>query len=214
MNTYEITFQRENGTTGSDRFTAATEAQARRDFNEVYRHGNGHITKVELIGSDSPATKEQERKALEKIKKIVEELGESSYIGMAFEGCFEIAEENIENDFGCSMKQRAETAEKNAEHFQQAANHLSEEADKLREENEKLKAKVLSLEEAGAIKSILHGAKLEAASMADSAAQRIVELADSPDSPEFRQAVQDNRQSKKRLMECEGLIQRILNTMK
>lgn len=214
MNTYEITFQRENGTTGSDRFTAATEAQARRDFNEVYRHGNGHITKVELIGSDSPATKEQERKALEKIKKIVEELGESSYIGMAFEGCFEIAEENIENDFGCSMKQRAETAEKNAEHFQQAANHFSEEADKLREENEKLEAKVLTLEEAGAIKSILHGAKLEAASMADSAAQRIVELADSPDSPEFRQAVQDNRQSKKRLMECEELIQRILDTMK
>lgn len=213
MNTYEITFQRENGTTGSDRFTAATEAQARRDFNEVYRHGNGHITKVELISSDSPATKEQERKALGKIKKIVEELGESSYIGIAFEGCFEIAEENIENDFGCSMKQRAETAEKNAEHFQQAANHFSEEADKLREENEKLKTKILTLEEAGAIKSILHGAKLEAASMADSAAQRIVELADGPDSPEFRQAVQDNRQSQKRLMECERLIQRILNTM-
>lgn len=28
------------------------------------------------------ATKEQERKALEKIKKIVEELGEDSYIGI------------------------------------------------------------------------------------------------------------------------------------
>ena len=46
MNTYEITFQRENGTTGTDRFTAATEAQARRDFKEVYRHGNGTITNV------------------------------------------------------------------------------------------------------------------------------------------------------------------------
>ena len=32
------------------------------------------------------ATKDQERKALEKIRKIVEELGEDSYIGMAFEG--------------------------------------------------------------------------------------------------------------------------------
>lgn len=59
------------------------------------------------------ATKEQERKALEKIRKIVEDLGGAdSYIGMAFEGCFEIAEENIENDFACSMKQRAESAEK------------------------------------------------------------------------------------------------------
>ena len=44
------------------------------------------------------ATKEQELKALEKIKKIVADLGEDSYIGMAFEGCFEIAKDNIEND--------------------------------------------------------------------------------------------------------------------
>ena len=56
-------------------------------------------------------TKEQERKALEQIKKIVEGLGENSYIGTAFEGCFEIAEDNINNDFACSMKQRKEAAE-------------------------------------------------------------------------------------------------------
>lgn len=58
------------------------------------------------------ATKEQEREALKKIMKIVEGLGEDSYIGTAFEGCFEIAKENIENDFACSMKQRLETSEK------------------------------------------------------------------------------------------------------
>lgn len=56
-------------------------------------------------------TKEMERKALEQIRKIVEELGEGSYIATAFEGCFEIAEENIENDFACSMQQRKEAAE-------------------------------------------------------------------------------------------------------
>ena len=53
-------------------------------------------------------TKEQELKALEQIKKIVSNLGADSYIATAFEGCFEIAEDNIENDFACSMKQRAE----------------------------------------------------------------------------------------------------------
>ena len=58
------------------------------------------------------ATKEQERKALEQIKKIVEGLGENSHIGTAFEGCFEIAEDNIKNDFACSMKQEKEMAEK------------------------------------------------------------------------------------------------------
>lgn len=214
MNTYKITFQRENGTIGSDCFTAATEAQARRDFKEVYRHGNGTITNVELVSEDAPATKEQERKALDKIRKIVEEIGGAdSYIGMAFEGCFEIAEENIENDFACSMKQRVEKAKKYAENFKRAAENFSAEADRLREENEKLKGKVLTTAEAGAIKAILHHAKLEAATVADRSAEKIVELADSPESAEFRQAVQDNRASKKRLTECDTLIQRLLETM-
>lgn len=77
------------------------------------------------------ATKDQERKALEQIRKIVSGLGEDSYIGMAFEGCFEIAEENINNDFGCSMKQRAESAE--------------DKADKLKKDNEYLMQTVKNL---------------------------------------------------------------------
>lgn len=84
MNTYKITFTRENGTVGSDNFTAPSEAQARRDFKEFYRHGNGTITSVELVSNDAPATKQQERAALEKIRKIVEELGPDSYIATAF----------------------------------------------------------------------------------------------------------------------------------
>lgn len=65
-------------------------------------------------------TKEQEKKALEQIRKIVSGLGEDSYIGTAFEGCFEIAEENIENDFACSMKQ-------NAEHYMELYENLQDE---------------------------------------------------------------------------------------
>ena len=57
-------------------------------------------------------TKEQERKALAKIKKILEEVGEDSYIGMAMEGVLDDAEENIENDFALSMKGRWQTATK------------------------------------------------------------------------------------------------------
>ena len=106
MNTYKITFTRENGTVGSDNFTAPSEAQARRDFKEVYRHGNGTITSVELVSSDAPATKRQERAALEKIRKIVDELGPDSYIATAFDGCFKDAEANIENDWALSMKDR------------------------------------------------------------------------------------------------------------
>lgn len=62
------------------------------------------------------ATKDQEREALAKIKKIVEGLGPQSYIGTAFEGCFEDAEENIDNDFGFSMKQRFQSEHEKADH--------------------------------------------------------------------------------------------------
>ncbi len=114
MNTYKITFSRENGTTGTDHFTAATEAQARRDFREVYRHGKGDIIDIELVSTDAPATKQQERDALEKIQKIVEQLGPNSYLATAFEGCFDLAAENIENDWACSMADRVRRAEKRA----------------------------------------------------------------------------------------------------
>ena len=60
---------------------------------------------------DKIITKEDERKALAKIKKIIASLGEDSYVGTAFEGCFEIAESNIENDWACSMKQRSDNWE-------------------------------------------------------------------------------------------------------
>lgn len=56
-------------------------------------------------------TKEQERKALEQIKSIINSMGEDSYIGTAFAGCVEDAEENIENDFALSMRDRYETSE-------------------------------------------------------------------------------------------------------
>lgn len=54
------------------------------------------------------ATKAQERAALEKIRKIVEGLGEDSYIWHAMDGVLEDAEQNIENDFWNSYRDRYE----------------------------------------------------------------------------------------------------------
>lgn len=51
-------------------------------------------------------TKEQERKALEQIRKIVAGLGDDSYVATAFEGCFDDAEYNIEYDAAMSMADR------------------------------------------------------------------------------------------------------------
>lgn len=53
------------------------------------------------------ATKKQEREALEKIMNIIESVGgDDSYIGKAFEGCYLLAQSNIDNDYKESMKSR------------------------------------------------------------------------------------------------------------
>lgn len=61
------------------------------------------------------STRDQEREALKKIKEIVAGLGEGSHVATAFEGCFEIAEDNIRNDFARSMKQIADSAREDLE---------------------------------------------------------------------------------------------------
>lgn len=68
MNTYEITFTRENGNTGKDRITAVNEKQARKDFREIYRHSSATITDVIVAAENVPASKQQERDALDQIR--------------------------------------------------------------------------------------------------------------------------------------------------
>lgn len=226
MNTYEITFQRENGTVGSDRFTAATEAQARRDFREVYRHGNGQITKVELISSDSPATKEQERKAVEKIRKIINELGQGSYVGIALEGCLEDAESNIENDFADSMKSRLEHSEKR---LREAQGRIAELEDKLSESEKDyeaahaaahqiaeekdteiaaLRERVLSSDDLETLLSLVTERISSLDSEVQNAAERIVESAGEPESAAFKNAVNDHRVAKRASDKYKMLLER------
>ncbi len=83
MNTYKIIFTRENGTQGTDHFTAINERQARKDFGECYRHSTATIISIELASTNTPATKQQERDTLEKIRKMVEQLGPDSYLATA-----------------------------------------------------------------------------------------------------------------------------------
>ncbi len=98
----------------------------------------GKITSVELERTDAPIMKDQERKALEQIKKIVEELGKNSYIGAAFEGCFEIAEENIDNDSASSIKQEYERAREDAIKFKVQAYEYKQKFNKAQRSIEQL----------------------------------------------------------------------------
>lgn len=152
-------------------------------------------------------TKEQERKALAQIKKIVDGLGENSYIGTAFEGCFEIAEENIENDFGCSMKQRAEAAENMATELECKLKtaelnerDLRAAIEKVKEEDSNtitaLRQRALSPDDITDVIQLVTEKRLGLDTEVKNAAERIVEAATKPESAAFQNAVKDHRAAK------------------
>lgn len=155
------------------------------------------------------STKEQELKTLEKIRKIVEDLGEESYIGTAFEGCFEIAEENIENDFACSMKNRWETERKDAEHFRRLAGKLTDELEKAKKENERLRKKVLPAEDMNRLHAITCQKRISEKENMNKAAAKIVENAENPNSKDFRDAVEEHRNAKKLEEIYQGIAERL-----
>lgn len=53
-------------------------------------------------------SKEEERKALDKISKIIEDLGVGSYLSYAFDGCIELAHQNIREDAAYSFSDQIE----------------------------------------------------------------------------------------------------------
>lgn len=158
-------------------------------------------------------TKEQERKALAQIKKIIDGLGENSYVGTAFEGCFEVAEENIENDFACSMKQRVESAEKARSKAHDKAEELKAELKKAQEEIERMSAELeqaqksrLTVEDFDACMALARTAANESRNKAQQQAEVIVECADTPDCPAFTEAVRKNRAYSNEAKRAEQLV--------
>ena len=122
MNEYKITYSGESE--GYRLVVDRTEAAAKKFFREQAKELDlGHITieGVELVSDNALATKRNERDTLEVIRQMVADLGEDSYLATAFQGCFEIAEQNIENDFADSLQGRLELADDPSAHdFQQA----------------------------------------------------------------------------------------------
>ncbi|WP_304596105.1 hypothetical protein [Faecalibaculum rodentium] len=105
MNSYKVTYLL-NGEEHYDHITERTEKAAQKRLKGIYK--DAEITDTELTSTLATATKEQERETLEKIKAMIAELGPQSYLAAAFDGCFEDAEQNIEDDAAYSMKARLE----------------------------------------------------------------------------------------------------------
>lgn len=83
-------------------------------------------------------TKAEESKLLEKIADLIEQAGDDSYIGKAFEGCYLIAKENIDNDFMDSWKDRAERRQSEMLKYREMADQYKEELDAAKLKNKTL----------------------------------------------------------------------------
>ncbi len=143
------------------------------------------------------ATKEQERKALEKIRKIVDELGEDSYLATAFDGCFDDAETNIENDWGCSFKDRYESTQKKLTDAESHIAELNRQLTEYKQKRKELEARTLDNDSLDTMLAILYQNRSEQEERKKEFAGKIVELAENPNSDEFRRAVSGNRNAQR-----------------
>lgn len=215
MNDYRITYTVGEGERDSARITERSEAAARKDFKAHYKGAT--ILDVELIAANVLATKDQEREALETIRKIVEELGPESYVGTAFEGCFQDAEDNIENDFGCSMKQKLESAEEDVQELkgklaaaEERLGELGRLVERLKGERSALEAKLtkraLPVDLYRTLWTFVTGEAEASRERMASTAEIMAEMADSPEDIAFKSAVANYRSAKARVGDCERMV--------
>lgn len=214
MNTYRINYSIGGEEVESTELTERNETAARKMFKTFCKSGT--ITSIELARENVCATKQQERDTLAAIIQMVEELGPQSYLKTAFSGCFEDAENNIEDDAAYSMKDRYEKAKEDIAYFQQAASTFSNDLDAARLEIERLKAekdelarRIPAADDLTDCIALTEDRAGEHEQQMNEAAARIVELAAEPGSPEFQQAVTDHRNAKSALEYCKALQERL-----
>lgn len=215
MNRYKITYIVDEGETETAYITERTEAAARKVFKTASK--GREITDVELDDTDIPATKEQERETLSKIKQMVEELGPQSYIATAFEGCFEVAELNIRDDAAYSLKARVEDAEERLREMGSVYNAAKMDAVRLEKQLEETYNQLAAAkEEIASLKRqvlpeqlrrdlwvvVTDEAEASRARMAK-AAHMMAICADNPACVGFKESVADYRKEEKRAEEME-----------
>lgn len=161
-------------------------------------------------------TKEQERKALAEISAILEKLGPDSYVGIAFEGCIQDAVDNIENDFACSWRQRAESLDAELDTKMAGIKNLQAELLKQRERAEaaearynELKQRQLSPDDLADFEAMLKNAMYDCEQLIKKEAAAIVEMADTPQDVAFLDAVRSHRREQKNRQYLAGILARV-----
>lgn len=212
MNDYRIT-----GGSGDVIITAIDEKDARRIYRQTHTEGETRrITAIAFVRENVPATKQQEREALEKIKAIVATLGPRSYVGTALEGCLEDAEVNIENDFGDSMKARWQEAEKRVAQAVKETTAVKEELEQVRKHLQTAESavdfyrdKVLDSDDLTDIAQLIDGHISQLRDMVKASEVAILENAEHPEAKIFTDAVRDRKNLTKDIEYYQALAQRV-----
>lgn len=226
MNEYKITYTGESE--GYQLVIERTEAAAKKFFLSMNKGIKLDIASIELYRENAIATKQQERDTLAAIRKMVEELGPQSYLATAFDGCFEDAENNIENDFADSMKARwlhadaqlnaakgtieelkeqLEESKKDWEAAHAAAHAIAEEKDA---EIAALRERVISQDDLADAIQLVAEKQFDLETQVKEAAEKIVAWAAEPETEIFKQAVTDHRAAKSNLDYYTALLERLI----
>lgn len=226
MNSYKITFRYPESGDETAYITERTEAAARKAL--LKRFGkDAEIVDVELHDTDANATKEQERETMEKIKAMVAELGPQSYLKTAFEGVFEIAEMNIDEDAAYSFPGRINLLEEQLKEMGSKLNSAKRDADVAQKALDAARSDVEVLrsqldhaqEQIDALKrqqlpawlhSAVYGLVREEATTAqqwmEQSAETMAYYAEAPQDIAFAEAVKSYRAAKERREVCEQIV--------
>ena len=210
MNSYKVTYIL-NGEEHYDHITERTEKAAQKRVKGIYK--DAEITDTELTSTDVNATKEQERETLEKIKAMVAELGPQSYLKTAFEGVFEVAEMNIDEDAAYSFPGRVSLLEEQLKEMGSKYNAARSDVEVLRsqldhaqEQADALKKQQLPVWLHSAVYGLASEELATSKARMEQAAETMAYYAEAPQDIAFAEAVKGYRAAKERREVCEQIV--------
>lgn len=210
MNSYKVTYIL-NGEEHYDHITERTEKAAQKRVKGIYK--DAEITDTELTGTDVNATKEQERETLEKIKAMVAELGPQSYLKTAFEGVYEVAEMNIDEDAAYSFPGRVNILEEQLREMGSKYNAARSDVEVLRsqldhaqEQADALKKQQLPVWLHSAVYGLASEELATSKARMEQAAETMAYYAEAPQDIAFAEAVKGYRAAKERREVCEQIV--------
>ena len=210
MNSYKVTYLL-NGEEHYDHITERTEKAAQKRLKGIYK--DAEITDTELTSTDVNATKEQERETLEKIKAMVAELGPQSYLKTAFEGVYEVAEMNIDEDAAYSFPGRVNILEEQLREMGSKYNAARSDVEVLRsqldhaqEQADALKKQQLPVWLHSAVYGLASEELATSKARMEQAAETMAYYAEAPQDIAFAEAVKGYRAAKERREVCEQIV--------